>query len=92
MSHPNNQTDYWVASAGNKIVFFNVFDNESNSRRLEIYDALTNTWSTAELNRGLVRSGIISAGNQIYIAGGIIGDYGNLGNNFLDDVWLFQFK
>lgn len=59
---------------------------------MDMYDASTNTWSTAELNRGLATPGIIAVGDQIFIAGGIIGSVGNFGNNFLDDVWLFKFK
>jgi hypothetical protein len=91
MGDPNGTTDYLVASAGNKILFFKVFDKEGYEMHLDIYDASTNKWSTAELNRGLARSGIIAVGNQIYIAGGIIGSIGNFGDNFLDDVWLFKF-
>ncbi len=92
MAYPNGTTDYLVASAENKILFFDVFDKEDYQMHLDMYDPFTNTWSTAELNRGLSRSGIISAGNQIYIAGGIIGSIGNFSNNFLNDVWKFQFK
>jgi N-acetylneuraminic acid mutarotase len=67
-----------VASAGNKIVFAGAelsgFPQSYGSSRVDIYDMITQTWSTAELSQR--RSGIaaIAAGNKIFFAGGRLGD------------------
>lgn len=54
-----------VASAGNKMVFAG-----DGTTRADIYDMITNTWSTAELSNA--RSGIaaVSNGSKIFFAGG----------------------
>jgi hypothetical protein len=67
-----------VASAGNKIVFAGAelsgWPQSYGSSRVEIYDIITGTWSTAQLSER--RSGIaaIAAGNKIFFAGGRLGD------------------
>ena len=66
------RTDVAVASAGNKILYAGGFEpNSSNvSSRVDIYDAVTNTWTTAELS--IARGGLTTAvlGNKIFFAGG----------------------
>ena len=63
-----------VASAGNKIVFAGAelsgWPQAYGSSRVDIYDVITQTWSTAELSQR--RSGIaaVAAGNKIFFAGG----------------------
>jgi hypothetical protein len=92
LARPNAQTDYLVAIAGNKALFFYVFDYEDRSTAIDTYDATTNTWCHGELSRSLLRSAIGVAGNKIYIAGGTTrtnpnGTY----NQFLDNIWIFNF-
>jgi hypothetical protein len=92
MLKPNGQTDYLVAVAQNKVLFFYVFDYEGHSTAVDIYYASTNSWCHGELNRSLVRSAIGVAGNKIYIAGGNTktnpqGVYDQL----LDNIWIFNF-
>jgi len=92
MAKPNAQTDYLVASAGNKILFLYVFDYEDISTAIDTYDANTNTWCHGELSQGLVRSAIGVAGNKIYIAGGVTKTKpGAFSDKFLDDIWIFSF-
>jgi len=92
MPKPNNQTDYLVATVQNKILFFYVYDHENDSKAIDIYDASSNTWCHGQLNRSLVRSAIGVAGNKIYIAGGITKTNPNgVYNQFLDNIWLFNF-
>ena len=63
-----------VASAGNKIFFaggnYNIPGSPAASSRVDIYDLISNTWTTAELSQA--RYGISSAvlGNKIFFAGG----------------------
>jgi len=92
MSQPNGQTDYLVATKGNKIVFFTVFDLEDISRNIDIYDATTNTWCHCVLNHSLIRSGIIATGNKVYIAGGFAKSNPNRGyDQIIDDIWILDF-
>src|SRR4030095_229123 len=64
-----------VASAGNKIIFaggFTVYGYtpSSNISRVDIYDVITNSWSTAELSqpRSRIRTAVL--GNKVFFAGG----------------------
>jgi N-acetylneuraminic acid mutarotase len=92
MSKPNGQTDYLVAVAGNKIVFFTVFDLENDSKNIDIYDASSNTWCHAELSFSLIRSGIVVVGNRVYIAGGISKSNPNgVYDTLMDSVWILDF-
>ena len=67
-----------VVSAGNKIVFAGAelsgYPQSYGSSRIDIYDIVTQTWSTAELSKR--RSGIatVTAGNKIFFAGGRLSD------------------
>ena len=54
-----------VASAGNKIVFAG-----DGSSRVDIYDFIANTWSTAELSAARSWIGAVGAGNKVFFAGG----------------------
>ncbi len=71
--------DMAAAAAGNKIVFAGGMQVQNNSwaptSRVDIYDIVANTWSTAELCVGRY-SGIGAAanGNKIFFGGGEIGD------------------
>jgi len=92
MSQTNGQTDYEVAIKGNKIVFFTVFDLEGISKNIDIYDATTNTWCHTVLNRSLTRSGIITVGNKVYIAGGFAKSNPNgVYDQVIDDIWILDF-
>ena len=77
-----------VATLGSKIVFFTVYDNDSDSKNIDIYDSSANTWCHTQLNSRLVRSGIIGYGNRVYIAGGFT-DCCNV--NKIDTIWHFSF-
>ncbi len=63
-----------VASAGNKIVFAGGMSNNINSSRVDIYDIVTQTWSTAELSEARYDIAAVAAGNKIFFGGGEIGD------------------
>jgi hypothetical protein len=70
-----------VAVLGNKIFFaggfyFNSVNTiEYSSLRIDIYDAATNTWSTAELSKGRYSIAAVAAGNKVVFAGGVADDY-----------------
>jgi Kelch motif/Galactose oxidase, central domain len=71
-----------VASAGNKIVFAGASLSAVNgssvpdygSSRVDIYDMITQTWSTAELSEKRSDIAAVAAGNKIFFAGGRLGD------------------
>lgn len=71
-----------VASAGNKIVFAGAALSAVNgspvpdygSSRVDIYDIITQTWSTAELSEKRSDIAAVAAGNKIFFAGGRLGD------------------
>jgi hypothetical protein len=71
-----------VASAGNKIVFAGAALSavtgssvpEYGSSRVDIYDIVTQTWSTAELSEKRSDIAAVAAGNKIFFAGGKLGD------------------
>ena len=58
------------ATAGNKILFAGGWFNNKPSTRVDIFDMVTQTWSTAELSEGRVGSTTAVVGNKIFIAGG----------------------
>jgi|KBSSwiS6_1023812.scaffolds.fasta_scaffold00297_7 hypothetical protein len=64
----------FAASAGNKILFAGGWQSTNHSSRVDIYDIVSNTWSTAELSEAN-RDGmaVATVGNKIFFAGG--GDY-----------------
>ena len=66
-----------AATAGNKIVFAGGIQATGESAAVDIYDLVTQTWSTASLSTGRVASTAISTGNKIFFAGGgyIYSDY-----------------
>jgi len=64
-----------VAAAGNKIVFAGGIQaaggsGMSESAAVDIYDLVTQTWSTASLSAGRATPTAISSGNKIFFAGG----------------------
>jgi len=71
-----------VASAGNKIVFagaaLSVVEGspvrEYGSSRVDIYDVVAETWTTAELSKQRSDIAAVAAGNKIFFAGGRLGD------------------
>ena len=68
-----------VASAGSKIVFAGGYNTPDcpecfGSKRVDIYDMVTQTWSTAELSVGRWGIAAVAAGNKIFFAGGEFGD------------------
>jgi hypothetical protein len=74
-----SQGRYWisVASAGNKIVFAGGHKTDSYwepSSRVDIYDMITQKWTTAELSVPRYGMATVVAGNKIFFAGGAIYD------------------
>jgi hypothetical protein len=63
-------TSMSVGTAGTKIVFA----GRNIDSRVDIYDIVTQTWSTAELSVGRYAITIVSAGNKIFFGGGETGD------------------
>ena len=67
-----------VASAGNKIVFAGAelsgWPQTYGSSRVDIYDIVTQKWSTAELSQRRAGIAAVAAGNKIFFAGGRLGD------------------
>jgi hypothetical protein len=71
-----------VATAGSKIVFagasLSAVSGSSSpdygSSRVDIYDWVTQTWSTAELSKKRSDIAAVTLGNKIFIAGGRLGD------------------
>ncbi|HEV8285703.1 MAG TPA: PKD domain-containing protein [Chitinophagaceae bacterium] len=54
-----------IVTAGNKILF-------STDSRVDIYDTLTNTWSTTILSQARIFYAVASSGNKAFFAGGRI--------------------
>jgi N-acetylneuraminic acid mutarotase len=61
-----------VATVGNKILFAGGGDNDNGATttRVDIYDALNNTWSTAELSQGREYFAAATLGEKVFFAGG----------------------
>jgi hypothetical protein len=72
-----------VATVGNNILFAGgtELDNGSLTSRVDIYDASTNSWSTAELSKARAYLAAATIGNKIFFAGG--SSFG-LGSNVVD--------
>ena len=83
-----SQARYRIQSAtlGNRILFDNgVILYGDDVTRFDIYDASSNTWTTADLNLPLSGSTLIRAGNNVYVAGGYVKNKGS------DKVWKLEF-
>jgi hypothetical protein len=67
-----------VAAAGTKIVFAggqaDFIPDAFGTKRVDIYDVVTKTWSTAELSTPRWGIAAVVAGNKIFFAGGQNGD------------------
>ena len=63
---------FGAATLGNKILFGMGFGLSGGENRMDIYDAISNSWTVADLNVPLNSSTVISAGNQVYVAGGAV--------------------
>jgi hypothetical protein len=64
-----------AASAGNKVIFaggggLNNVGDWINYTRVDLFDIITNTWSTANLSEGRMDLSATAAGNKIYLSGG----------------------
>ena len=72
-----------TATAGNKIVFAGGFEVDVNvgsvpSTRVNIFDMVTQTWSSADLTHG-GHMGVIGVGDKIFLAGGAAANGGSSG-------------
>jgi len=64
--------DLYTATAGNKILFAGGLTADYFvTSRVDIYDFVTNTWSTAELSQARHGMTVASVGNKIIFAGGV---------------------
>ncbi|MEP7373100.1 MAG: PKD domain-containing protein [Chitinophagaceae bacterium] len=71
-----------VASAGNKVLFAGASLSEVSgsstpeygSSKVDIYDRVTQAWSTAELSKWRSDIAAVAAGNKVFFAGGRLGD------------------
>ena len=64
------------AGTGNKVLFGGGFTYDNNfnpipSSTVDIYDVLTNTWSTAQLSEARYGLAAAATGNKIVFAGGV---------------------
>ena len=76
-----------VAITGNKIVFFLQYNtDETHSSNIDTYDADTGTWCHEQIQQPMLRQGIASCGNKVYVAGG-----GTLTDCCFDNVWQIHF-
>ena len=85
-----------IGATGNKIVFAGGWISPGNdfpsSTRIDIYDIVASTWSTAELSAGRFGSGVTMLGNKIFFGGGGVQQnngwgawqYGGLGSSAVD--------
>lgn len=81
-----------VAISGNKIVFYLQYvTDEGGSKNIDIYDASTNTWCHTQLNQPMVRQGIVTCGNSVYVAGGFSMTGCCTFNTLMDTVWKLKF-
>ena len=62
-----NRTNSAAATSGNKLLFAG---GGFLSSRVDIYDLITQTWSTAELSEARTGIGAVTVGNKILFAGG----------------------
>ena len=70
--------DMYIATAGNKILFAGgLRSGNVISTRVDIFDFVANTWSTAELSIVRHAMTVASVGNKILFAGGGVDDYVN---------------
>jgi hypothetical protein len=56
-----------IASVNNKLLFVG---NTSASSRVDIYDLVTNEWSSAKLSKPRAGMAVVTAGNKVFFAGG----------------------
>lgn len=65
-----------VAAVGTKILFAGGSEDNPmvGSKRVDIYDAATNAWSTAELSQARFGMAAVTAGSKVFFAGGKVGD------------------
>ncbi|MDB5222496.1 MAG: hypothetical protein JWN83_1163 [Chitinophagaceae bacterium] len=72
-----------VAAAGTKILFAGGWlspgNNSPSTSRIDIYDVVTNAWSTAELSEGRFGIGSAVLGDKIFFAGGGVQQNNGLG-------------
>jgi hypothetical protein len=61
-----------AAAAGTKVLFAGgwSFANQDVTSRVDIYDTVSQTWSTAELTQARYDISVIAVGNKIFFAGG----------------------
>ncbi|MEO6219503.1 MAG: kelch repeat-containing protein, partial [Ginsengibacter sp.] len=80
---------------GDNLVFFTGYEDNHplEGIRFEIYNTVTNTWSTGVLNQKIFDATVISVNNVIYVAGGrgtVQGPQG-YGGPFFKQVWKLEF-
>lgn len=65
-----------MAAVGTKVLFAGGSEVNlmTGSTRVDIYDAATNAWSTAELSQARFGMAAVTAGSKVFFAGGKVGD------------------
>ncbi len=76
------RANFQAVMKNDKILFFT---GEPNSRTVEVYNTNMQTWSGCELPQSMANSGIVSTGDKVYVAGGVVD--GVLSSR----VWLVDF-
>ena len=69
----------------NKLLFFNTGYTPVRSKRVDVFDIDTNTWLKYQLPQPIQNTGIVSSGDKVYMAGGLVN--GTISN----EVWLLDF-
>jgi hypothetical protein len=62
-----------------------LFFPAGNTIQFEVFDTITNNWSTGYFNEGIQPDPIISVNNIIYIGGGYVNDV------LSNQVWKLEF-
>jgi len=79
---------FTAVKKGDNIIFFigSYSNNQFSGDHFEIYNTITNSWSTGVLDQKISSSSIISANNTIYVAGGLSSN-----GQYNSQVWELKF-
>ena len=82
----DERADISVIAAGNKIFFAGGYINSSLSKKVDIYDVVTDTWTTAELSAARYLITTVANDTKVFFAGGETGD----GTTPVDNVDIYD--
>jgi len=72
----------WWAKVGNLAIFAGGYSDQQSSKRVDIYNFATQTWSVDSLSVPRAFIGMTTIGNKVLIAGGMVS--GNTASNVVD--------